>query len=58
MEGVGEECGELDEDELLELGSGGGCGAGGCTSGGGSTAGAGGAGSSGAGGALIVGPKG
>ncbi len=58
MEGVDDECGELDEEELLELWSECGCGAGGCGSCGGSAAGAGAAGATGAGGALIVGPSG
>ena len=58
VEGVGDEWGELADNEPLELGPGGGSSAGGCAGGWGGAAGAGGAGSAGAGGALIVGPKG
>ncbi len=58
VDGVGEECGELDEDELLELWSAGGSGAGGSPGGGGCATGTGGAGAVGAGGTLIVGPSG
>jgi len=53
VEGVGDECRELDAEELLEFWFGGGCGAGGC---GGSADGASAAGA--AGGALSIGPSG
>ncbi len=57
VEGVGDECGELDEDEPLELVSGGGGGAGGWVCRCGCTAGAGGAGAVVVEGALMVSPS-
>jgi hypothetical protein len=49
VDGVSKECWELDEDEPLELDSGGGCGTGGRACGRGCAAGTGGAGAAGAG---------